>query len=493
MKRPPLPRPLRLLPATLAASDVSSPKLPPAASHTVAHAGVESVAPQQNSGSKPLPTELKDSADSVSLFCVYCGQSLEGGEAGRRRHQSGERHVRRVLTGIVKYIVPCLLPCLSWRFPSSIPFSLPIAESTLWIKQQLLQLREYSLSTSNDTDDMQALASSIDLDLIFYLNVARPKQLKGEWAIENAYSNLCALHQLLPLTFPLHCPFCDAKDAYTPKMRDTDTVFKQEVWISPESELSAFWKHLGSESHLSRVSKFWKEHNIRHPSQLTQLSSRQGSKTKSNVISGSDSILDKLPQDYFAESRFIMTQANLQRTMESWSRLARIVQEIEWDSLPLAPANPDSLPSSSIPTPSSQPPGLAPQAFAPFSSGSPSPFPFLPPPSHFLLPPPKELTLRESIKAMETPSKVADNQRIGARWAEAIKSYVATRLTSPSSTPHGLTQEGLTNPSTLLIALSRQERIRNPAATRDWFPSFGGVWHEASRAQHVKQYKKKKQ
>ena len=81
--------------------------------------------------------------------------------------------------------------------------------------------------------------------------------------------------------------------------------------------------------------------------------------------------------------------------------------------------------------------------------------------------------IKDQIMKRMTPGEAKFGERVGSKWADAVKSFLALQ---PNMT------------SRQLIQLVRLERAANPHHIRQWYPSFGGVWNETTRANHARTF-----
>lgn len=439
--------------------------------------------PQADSATK---TKLASPASEASncgpahstSYCSYCKRSIEGGEGGKRRHQNGQKHVFRVLRGIHKYVAPVLLPFSSWRYPAEMARLSSPTDIENFVSSQLDMLESLSLAPS-DTPEAEFKASygSIDWDLAVFLHLTRPSNLSKRLGtldfallvkVSSATKRLC-----LPPE-PVQCPMCDASSTYCAQPVRMSTNSTENTCSSTasgdasissstatstmhEEQYLSFVRHMASELHRKTVLKFWRDHHVSHPSlpSFGHLTSPQTSKSMLSKTEPTDPRLDpytshlfNLSTSFFLSTSYAMEPAHYQEMMESWSRLHKTIRELVIEQ-PLAAAevNPP-IPFVALPMP----------FMLPY---------YLPVAPHVV--PDMELSLKQRILKFTLPGPPKKGDRIGSQWADAVKAFIA-------ATPGMTTLQ--------LIKLSKLERYGDARLQPSWFPSFGGVWNETTRADH---------
>jgi len=419
-----------------------------------------------------------------TMNCSYCKMSIEGGVAGLRRHQTGKTHVLNVLRGILKYIAPHLLPATMWNFPAQISFNIQDQDFLAYFNDQISQCESFDAngpsSTFNDSYMTSAAPKKtfkLDCDLLMYLMVVESKNVGHILdTVESVYLKQCRLMNMFPLDKSRRiCPFCDIQDAYSvlkPKVAPipSSSSLLDPVPSSPpstshttyEDSLMQFWRHLSSDSHRNIVGKFWREHHVSHPSLFANryVSSPNDSHTtfkrsKSAVEKRNDS-LALVPLEWFDASSYMLSQSQLQRILECWSRLKKLVSLVPKPLNVIATESQDLssalfLPLHPIPLP-------LPSSFSSQIVGEPL----------------KDQILRFMKSGRE--AKQQGLERVGAKWASAVKAFLASH-------------PGMTTRQ--LIQLVRLERAANPNQNESrgvWYPNFGGVWNETTRANHARNF-----
>lgn len=487
----------------------------------------KAIATQNSNVTKASSLAATPSQSQVSYFskdCSYCHKLIEGGEAGRRRHQNGQQHVFNVLRGLVKYVAPDILPFSQWRFPtpiSSVNTTSGAMAAFLQEQGRLIELfAEHPLDAP--IEELKASYRSIDVNLAFFLLITQPKAMKSAtkaltWDILN---RIRGLHGFLsfPSLLP-KCPICGADEEYSTHTRPlTIASTEQEpsetsnISSAPHSQASQYLcdsigsnlseslfleylRHLASEEHRKSIDKFWRDHHVSHPSDpamsnLTVSRTNHGqSLLKDSVLPPDDprnAYLFKLNESHFGKDSYALDMAHLQKSIESWARLRHIVfngsgsivngndsaSNFETTSSSLHPSQMALAPSN----------GLLPAAYPPFN-------PMAPFPAHpwglFGIPPAyapsvlaaplsdADVPLKQRILKFALPYDAKKGERVGARWADAVKAFIAAN-------------PGMS--TTQIIKLSRLERAGDPRRQPTWYPSFGGVWNESTRADHQRSF-----
>lgn len=497
------PRPLRLLKApslssgpksTISSSSSSSCTPLPSFQSVSSSSTAENGKKRKNEahGNESPSTDMAH----TSLYCTYCRRSIEGGEAGKRRHQHGQKHVFKILRGIDKYVAPIILPFANWRFPRILAPTTPISalislfddqERLIERFESFLELEQTSRDENYDKD-IADVASKIDMHLAVFLLAAQPRNMRNKFKkLDRVYGRICELNGTSPIPMKsIDCPLCEAQVEYATKPAWEIKKSEENLNDSSASETTPlasksipsdermneeffenFLRHLASEQHRKIVEKFWRDHNVSHPdlpsfSKLSPLPST-GTMLKKHVHPRDDpytSDLFKKPKNRFEASSYALTGSQLQQCLDSWSKLRKMIA--------LVSTSAEGVPQEEL---------FQKQNF--FSPVMPYPYVLPYPVPYNTAPREEDLSLKERIWRFAVPEssqnkKSKFKERVGSRWANAVKAYMAA------------------NPGTSaaqLIKLSRLERMGDASKQpSNWFPSFGGVWNESTRSEHRREH-----
>jgi hypothetical protein len=345
-------------------------------------------------------------------------------------------------------------------------------------------LLEASSSEPTSSELQLGFVSNLDHHFMSFVYAMKPKKLQSRFGhLNQLYLQLCGLWRVSPLSSPFSCPLCEGDTRYlisvtarTAYPASSSQPTAPSPSFSPHSssendsnsfgeEILQFWRHLASVIHRNQVERFWREHHIVHPSSFANRS-KSATSSSSNKISSSSNHRDvlhfklngflfDLPPALFDASNYMLSQADLQLKLESWSRLSLLVQSLPESAVTLSttPLSEVAMEQWRIDHPSVE---MSPTVSRRVTE--------------------EDIPLKDKIMRFMIPGEVK-GERIGAKWAGAVKNFI--QAFDPSMTSENL------------IRMARLERMANPhlaARQSSWFPSFGGVWNETTRADHKKTF-----
>jgi hypothetical protein len=409
------PRPLRILRPVAANSKQSSVGGPTKSPEPPSH--------HEELASTPVETEKRDRLSSPpfsgastsfsgtsesSWNCEYCKRSIEGGEAGRRRHQAGEKHLSRVLRAIAKYIAPNILPATEFKFPARLSFNVQQKEFFTFMEEQEQKFNELAVFINEPTSapDFDSIKhTTLDVDVLMAIKTLKPKNMSHKFLnIDLVYRTLCQLKNRFPLCgSSFKCAFCEDFEALSPSsdpsVRSSAPVASSSATTDQslsfnEDALLDLWRHFASESHRKAVAKFWREHRVRcldapNPSTLPSKSSEPPQPMLST----------RVPATYADSASFLLTQAQLQRKLEEWAKLAQLIALIPKTG-GLQGERGDQEPDLPM-----LPPAIPPAWVSPISFES------------------VNLSIKDTICKFMKPGEAKRGERIGSKWADAVKAF----------------------------------------------------------------------
>lgn len=474
-----------------------------------------------SNSSNSAPGSSQNQVSYVSSDCNYCHKLIEGGEAGRRRHQNGQRHVFNVLRGVDKYMAPFILPFAQWRYPTSLSsISAATGSATSFLEEQGRLIADFVERPSDASiEELKASYRSIDVNLAFFLLITQPRGMKAAaksltWETLDHLRNLHG-HLPFPSTLP-KCPICAAEEEYSvhsrhvapalPELESDETLNAPTASPShvnqyltdsigktlTESLFLEYLRHLASDEHRKAIDKFWRDHHVSHPnspamSKLTVPQVKHGKSLLKDAVNPPDeprnAYLFKLKESHFVKDSYALDMAHLQRSIEAWAKLRNLINTAtSVQPRDESASNIDALSSPYAPHPNLVPlPGFPfafPHPFNPLVPFAGHPWGLHPLPSNTTpaIPVPQndaDVPLKQRILKFALPYDTKKGERIGARWADAVKAFIAAN-------------PGMS--TTQIIKLSRLERAGDPRRQPTWYPSFGGVWNESTRADHQRSF-----
>lgn len=430
----------------------------------------------------PVAEILNQGPSHSSLYCIYCKRTIEGGESGKRRHQSGQKHVFRVLAGVNKFLAPIILPCIAWHFPPKMANLVDFKGVFTVIDEQVRLMEDLAqLPPECWVTELRLISKQIDLHLALFLYFVRPKFVKKRLKIldHDLLNVIYEVHNRLPIPSKIvNCPICNPPQEYSinkssnsvqareiasnsTSMASSSAEFPESDCLLNEERFLAFMRHLGGDGHRKAVKKFWRDHHVSHPNtpsfqRLTPIRVDKAKSLKKDAVRPHDdprtAFLFTLPNYRFDSDFYALPASELQKMMESWLKLRKMVGEND-QQRSTAPAS-EAEPSNPIPQ------------FSPLPV-------FLYPPPMPIMVDESEIPLKQRILKFVLPGPPKKGERVGYQWANAVKAFIAANPGMSTSQ---------------IIKLSRLERLGDPTRQPPWFPSFGGVWNETTRADHKRAY-----